>query len=99
MLGQGPFPGVVDFGDADFCAGVVGVVGVFAVLDSVVVVLAALPAVELGAAAAPAMPETAPPVARAPATIVAPSILVMCMGWNLLGVDGLCLANHVARPG
>lgn len=31
--------------------------------------------VELGAAAAPAIPAAAPPAARAPATIVAPSIL------------------------
>jgi len=39
---------------------------------------------ELGAAAAPAMPATAPPEASAPATIVAPSILEMVMFENLL---------------
>jgi hypothetical protein len=51
--------------------------------------------VELGAAAAPAMPETAPPAARAPATIVAPSSLDVFMGSNLL--DGLRgVVNHRA---
>ena len=44
-----------------------------------------------GDAAAPAIPATAPVVASAPATIVAPSILEMVMRANLLGpVDCLC---------
>jgi hypothetical protein len=38
----------------------------------------------LGAAAAPAMPASAPPPASAPATNVAPSVLFMCIGSNLL---------------
>ena len=45
----------------------------------------AAPLAELGAAAAPAMPETAPPAASAPATIVAPSSLDVFMRSNLLG--------------
>ena len=40
--------------------------------------------VEAGADAAPAIPAAAPPVATAPATIVAPSIFEMRMRWNLL---------------
>jgi hypothetical protein len=92
MFGQGCFVGVVDFGVVDFCAGVgvVGVVGVVAALDSVVVV-------ELGAAAAPAMPEAAPPAASAPAIIVAPSILDICMGWDLLGEWMVCVSSTMLR--
>ena len=40
--------------------------------------------VEADADAAPAIPAAAPPVATAPATIVAPSIFEMRMRWNLL---------------
>lgn len=58
--------------------GVVVFVGVVALL------------VVLGAAAAPAMPETAPAVARAPATIVAPSILDIVMLSDLLRSIGCC---------
>jgi hypothetical protein len=43
-----------------------------------------LEAFELDAAEAPVMPEAAPPAASAPATIVAPSILDMFIGRNLL---------------
>ncbi len=85
MFGHGPSPGVPevggepDFGAGDGADGVVevdvDVVGVAAA--GVVAVesggLVAVVLVELGAAAAPAIPETAPPAASAPATIVAPS--------------------------
>jgi hypothetical protein len=78
MFGQGPLAPDFD-GEADFWAGagVVGVVGVVGVdVVGVVGVVAGVVAVELVVAAeAPAMPATAPPVARAPATIVAWSIL------------------------
>jgi hypothetical protein len=87
MLGQGSFPGVVDFGVADFCGGV-GVVGVVAVLAAVL---------ELGAAAAPAIPEAAPPAASAPATIVAPSILDTFMRRPPGGGWDWNLANHLGR--
>jgi hypothetical protein len=95
MFGHGPLPGVApdlggepDFGAGDGVEGVVDVdvVGVAAVdvaVESVSVVAAVLE--ELGAAAAPAMPETAPPAASAPATIVAPSSLDVFMRSNLLG--------------
>jgi hypothetical protein len=83
MLGQLCLLGVFDFGVADFCvgAGVLGVVDVEATgapdpLFAVVSELLVLP----GDAAAPAMPAAAPPVASAPATIVAPSILEMFIG-------------------
>jgi hypothetical protein len=80
MLGHGPFPPWPDFCDG---AGVEGVgVVVVGVVDL------AAPAALLvvpGAAAAPAMPETAPAVASAPATIVAPSILDIVIWSNLLG--------------
>lgn len=42
----------------------------------------------LGAAAAPAMPATAPPAASAPATIVVPSSLEMVIESDLLGWGG-----------
>jgi len=71
MFGHGPFIGVFEEGD-----GVVGVLGAVVVLGVVVVV-----GVELvGAAAAPAMPATAPPVASAPNTIAALSVFDMCIG-------------------
>jgi hypothetical protein len=70
MFGHGVFvEGVVDFVD-----GVAGVVGVAEVVG------VGLVDVELGAAAAVAMPTTAPPTARVPATIVALSVLEMCIG-------------------
>jgi hypothetical protein len=82
MFGQGCLPGAVDLGVGDFC-GVVGVAGVVEVdaagaLDPLPVVPVAV--LVVGAAAAPAMPAAAPPVASAPATIVAPSIFEMRMG-------------------
>jgi formaldehyde-activating enzyme involved in methanogenesis len=90
MFGHGSFVVEPDFWLGAGVAGVgaVGVVDVVvgAVLDDVVdpVVVAAL-AVPV-AAEAPAIPAAAPPVASAPATIVAPSILDIRMGWNLLGM-------------
>jgi hypothetical protein len=88
MCGQGSLPGEVPFGVADFWAGagVAGVVQVDATgtLESPLLVpVGAL--VVVGAAAAPAMPAAAPPVASAPATMVAPSILDMRIGSDLLG--------------
>jgi hypothetical protein len=63
--------GVLDFeGDVE----VLGVLGCLLVAPVVVVLCV------VGDAAAPAMPATAPPVASAPATIVAPSILEMVIG-------------------
>jgi len=76
-----PFGGVVfDPGAGVEGLGVVGVVDV-GVVDCVV---PAVVLVELGAAAAPAMPEMAPLAASAPATIVAPSSLDVFMRSNLL---------------
>jgi|HubBroStandDraft_2_1064218.scaffolds.fasta_scaffold112501_2 hypothetical protein len=88
MFGQGPLPGVPDFGgEPDLGAGdgvdgvvevdvdVVGVAAVAGVVVAVEGVVVAAVLEELGAAAAPAIPETAPPAASAPATIVAPSSL------------------------
>jgi len=43
-------------------------------------VVPVVPLLELDAAEAPVMPEAAPPATRAPATIVAPSILDMFIG-------------------
>jgi hypothetical protein len=71
MFGQGTFDWVPDFG---------GVVG-FCVLDGGVGVVAGVEVVELVVAAeAPAIPAAAPPVASAPATIVAWSILDIRIG-------------------
>jgi len=74
MLGQGCL--VVDSDLGVFDASVVDVEGA-----GVVVV------VELVAAEAPEMPAAAPPVTRAPATIVAPSILDIRIALSL-SVDG-----------
>jgi hypothetical protein len=86
MFGQLCFPGEVDFGVVDLGAGegVLGVVEVDAagVADPLSVATPE-PLLVLGDAA-PAMPAAAPPVASAPATIVAPSILETCIS-NLLG--------------
>jgi hypothetical protein len=89
MFGHGCFVVDPDFWAGEGVAGAAGVVGVVVVgvaVDDVVdpVVVAAL--VVPVAAEAPAMPAAAPPVASAPATIVAPSIFDMRMGWNLLGM-------------
>jgi hypothetical protein len=97
MFGHGPLPGEPDrggepdFGVGDGVEGVVGVdvdvdvVGVAAGVVAVEGVAVAAVLEELGAATAPAMPETAPPAASAPATIVAPSSFDVFMRSNLLG--------------
>jgi hypothetical protein len=80
MFGHGPLPGDAELGGADFCAGVAleGVEALDRALGADVDgVLEARLLGELGAAAAAEMPATAPPVARAPDTIVAPSSLDM----------------------
>jgi hypothetical protein len=98
MFGHGSLPGVPDlggepdFGAGDGVAGVVGVVGVdvVGVVDGVAVVEGGVVGAVLeglGAAAAPAMPETAPPAASAPATIVAPSSFDVFMRSDLLGLS------------
>jgi hypothetical protein len=101
MFGQGCLPpGDPERGEVDFRAGsgVVGVLGVVAVdavdeFDSAPVVPVVVPLVVLGEAA-PATAATPPPVASAPATIVAPSSFEMCMvkppGW-------IALAHHRGR--
>jgi hypothetical protein len=59
---------------------------------------AAVVLVELDAAAAPAMPVTAPPAASAPVTIVAPSSLEIVIATYLLGRFDCC-AKERASPG
>jgi hypothetical protein len=97
MLGHGCFDFCDGLGALLGLVGVVGVVDVEPVdvpeplldeLDPVADVVPSelvVPVVVAGAAAAPAIPAAAPPVARAPATIVAPSILEIFIGMNLLG--------------
>jgi hypothetical protein len=86
MFGHGVFV------EPDFCAGA-GAAGVVLV----VVELAALVAAAVGAVAAFAIPAAAPPVASAPATIVAPSILEIFMGVNLLWMSLAGAVIHVRR--
>lgn len=85
--------------EPDFCVGAgVGVVlvGAGVVVDELELVGAAAADVAdvadvvcvAGAAEALAMPAAAPPVASAPAIIVAPSILEMVIGSDLLGSSG-----------
>jgi hypothetical protein len=97
MLGHGCFDFCDGLGALLGLVGVVGVVDVEPVdvpeplldeLDPVADVVPSelvVPVVVAGAAAAPEIPAAAPPVARAPATIVAPSILEIFIGMNLLG--------------
>jgi hypothetical protein len=49
----------------------------------------------VGVAAAPAIPAAAPPVASAPATIVAPSIFEIFIAVNLRGGDGWMMRSIV----
>lgn len=94
MFGHGLPPDFVDFW------GAVGVVEELVELDvlgaAAACVVAALVVLDVvdGAAEALAMPAPAPPVASAPATMVAPSILEMVIGSNLLG--RLMGCNHRA---
>lgn len=84
MFGHGLPLGVPDFW---LGAGVVGVVGV---VDWVLAVFVEVVLCVVVAAPALEMPAAAPPVASAPATIVAPSSLEMDIGSNLLGSIGGC---------
>jgi hypothetical protein len=61
-----------------------------------VAALLAPPLLELGAAAAPAIPAAAPPAAKAPATIVAPSILDTFTSRPPLG-GGSCVSHRAGR--
>jgi hypothetical protein len=89
MLGHAPEP---DFGAADFWLGVGAVLVVLGVVDDVdeeltdgdVLVAAVVEAAALD------MPAATPPVASAPATMVAPSILEIVIRSNLLGRLGMC---------
>jgi hypothetical protein len=86
MFGHGLPPDFVDFWLG------VGVVVELDVLGAAAfcVLLALVVLVAVGAAEALAIPAAAPPVASAPATMVALSILEMVIGSNLLGsIDGV----------
>ena len=103
MFGHGLPPDLLDFWGAGGAVGVVEELVELDVLGAVVAgVVAALVvlAVVDGAADALAMPAAAPPVASAPATMVAPSILEMVIGSNLLGsIDrGATIVRAVAKP-
>jgi hypothetical protein len=94
MFGHGWLPDLVEF----WVGAGVGVVDELEVLGAAAlcVPVALVVLVVAGAAAALAMPAAAPPVASAPATMVAPSILEIVIGSNLLGsIDGVC--DHRAR--
>lgn len=81
MFGQGLPLGFVDFGDGVGVLDEPGGLGVLGVVAACVAGAAlVVPVVAEGAAEALVMPAAAPPVASAPATIVAPSILEMVMG-------------------
>jgi hypothetical protein len=95
MFGQGLPLGVVDFGDG---VGVLDEPGVLGVVEACGAGAAlVVPVVAAGAAEALAMPAATPPVASAPATIVAPSILEMVMG-QTSWIDGW-VSGHRARSG
>lgn len=86
MFGQGWPEGLVEFGAGAVLDGVEGVVvvdGVVVVLGVDWVVVPVVP-VPLGAAAAPAMPATAPPVASAPTTITALIVFALFMGTSFM---------------
>jgi hypothetical protein len=80
MFGHGVEP---DFEVPDFWAGAVAPLG--GVVDDELLEDAAGVVAALVEDAALAIPAAAPPVARAPATIVAPSIFEIVMRLNLLG--------------
>jgi hypothetical protein len=82
MFGQGPLC-------VDLLGGVVGLVDFGVVVLGAVDVAPELPVVaELDAAEAPVIPEAAPAATRAPATIVAPSILDMFTSQPPWGIAG-----------
>jgi hypothetical protein len=94
MFGHGWPPDFVEF----LVGAGVGVVVELDVLGAAAlcVPVALVVLVVAGAAEALAIPAAAPPVASAPATMVAPSILEMVIGSNLLGSSGgVCI--HRAR--
>ena len=94
LLPDDPELGGADPGAGDGVVGVVGVVAADAVEALVVPVLALV--VVLGEAA-PATAAAPPPVASAPATIVAPSSFEMCMV-NLLGwIASLSIVRAFAK--
>jgi hypothetical protein len=108
MFGQGCLlPDDPEYGEPDFCVwdGVVGVVGVVVVdaveaLDSAPVVPVVVLLVVLGEAA-PATAAAPPPVASAPATIVAPSSFEMCIVEPPGGMGCVSLTivrAHAKRP-
>src|SRR5258705_28506 len=78
MFGQLCLPCDRGFGAAAFCVAGVVLVEAPGASDPLPEAASESPAPP-GEADAPAMPAAAPPVAIAPATIVAPSILEMCM--------------------
>jgi hypothetical protein len=79
--------------------GVDVVVGLVDVLDCVLAAAFAATVCAVGAADALAIPAAAPPVASAPATIVAPSILemVMWVGPPGVGWGGVAIVGDVAK--
>ncbi len=96
MFGHGLPPDLLDFwGVGGAVEELVELDALGAVVAGVVAALVVLAVVD-GAAEALAMPAAAAPVASAPATMVAPSILEMVIGSNLLeSIDGVC--DHRAR--
>ena len=79
--------------------GVAGVAGVVVVGVADCVVEAPVPVEPEDAAPALEMPANAPPVASAPATIVAPSNFDVFMRSNLhLWVEGCCRSNGAPHP-
>jgi hypothetical protein len=96
MCGQCPFMGGADLLVGGVGLVVFGVVGVGVVVVPLEAALLLPVLVELDAAEAPAMPEAAPPAARAPATIVAPSILDTFMSQTSLG-GWLVAVSHGGR--
>jgi hypothetical protein len=100
MLGQACL--VVDpgFGGLDGAGlDVEGAVALWVVVvEGAAVLVVVVVVVVLLSAAAPEIPAAAPPVARAPATIVAPSILEIRIGFDLPLVDMTCTVTMGARP-
>jgi hypothetical protein len=98
IFGQGWPEGLVEFGAGAVLDGVEGVVvvdGVVVVLGVDWVVVPVVP-VPLGAAAAPAIPATAPPVASAPTTITALIVFALFMGTSCGRFGEPAYATHPA---
>jgi hypothetical protein len=88
--------GVLD-PEPDFWLGAAGALPLGAGVAGVVLVLVELGVVVVEAALA--MPAAAPPVAIAPATIVAPSIFDMCIGLDLRWIGWMRRENHDGPAG